>query len=604
MVLRISLLIFLNLGKILADADGSPISVKTPRGTLNGFRADYGNDQSQLYYGQGDVFLGIPFVEPPLGDKRFQKPTPMCAYPQDPWNATYYRDVCPQLAGGSCALSEQSEDCLYLNVFSPNVKSVFKYPVMVWIHGGGFKNGCAQQFGYKGAIRNLVSRGVVVVTVQYRIGAIGFFTTFTDDFPPNRGLLDQLEAIRWVSDNIQYFGGNPYKVTLFGESAGGVSVSAHTYSPLTQGLFQQAIMESGVVLTSFEGALGFSNLSQLRADKLCNFTDDRWQANDWTGLKECMLGKKPEDFTVLEGTNLLGWHICQDDYFFPGIPKDLAWSRPNIPTIIGSMRDEFAFYLLEIAKLIPLKFFDREFFENLFGDQAAFLGDRQNDVMGVLEKIYAPPGLTETDNAAWFKMSSDIFTAAGFTGFIVRELDNWLVNGNKEVYLFEQTYASKIGRDWNDTTVDQLTYKPVPHTAELGFIWVQETLWKPAIAANMVTAFDYKLADWYGEKWTNFARFAKPTLTDEWKPVQQRGVNNYYILDDPTMGGLKMADSVYRYTDDIAWTRVVPALAGDYPPDKPDYNNGTNPLPSRGPMMRIERYSPYFERLQTPRKSP
>uniref|UniRef100_A0A914CKL8 Carboxylic ester hydrolase n=1 Tax=Acrobeloides nanus TaxID=290746 RepID=A0A914CKL8_9BILA len=128
-----------------------------------------------------------------------------------------------------------------------------KYPVILWIHGGAFVTGSAfTSVNLPGAVRNFISNGIVVVSIQYRLGMLGFFTTKTDDFPPNRGLLDQVEAMKFVREEIDNFGGDPNKITIAGESAGSVSVSAHTYSPLSQNLFQQAIMESGAVWTCID----------------------------------------------------------------------------------------------------------------------------------------------------------------------------------------------------------------------------------------------------------------------------------------------------------------------------------------------------------------
>ncbi|VDM51449.1 unnamed protein product [Toxocara canis] len=143
---------------------------------------------------------------------------------------------------------------------------------MLWIHGGSLKDGSAREWGKEGVVRNLVSRGVVVVIIQYRLGTLGFFTTMSDEFPPNLGMLDQVEAIKFVVAQISYFGGDPYRLTLFGQSAGAASVSAHTYSPLSQNLFQQAIMESGTIMTCLNGTLGESKNSENIAKLICNIT--------------------------------------------------------------------------------------------------------------------------------------------------------------------------------------------------------------------------------------------------------------------------------------------------------------------------------------------
>ena len=124
-----------------------------------------------------------------------------------------------------------------MNIFTPNANSTYKYPVMLFIHGGAYTNGHAAEYPVRGIVRNFVSRGVIVVTFQYRLGMLGFFTTRTPEFPANLGLLDQVEAIKFVKEQIEFFGGNPYGITLFGQSAGSASVAAHTFSPLSQGLF-------------------------------------------------------------------------------------------------------------------------------------------------------------------------------------------------------------------------------------------------------------------------------------------------------------------------------------------------------------------------------
>uniref|UniRef100_A0A914XKG6 Carboxylic ester hydrolase n=1 Tax=Plectus sambesii TaxID=2011161 RepID=A0A914XKG6_9BILA len=235
------------------------VNVSTTKGVVAGYRADFGTDMSQTYYGSADVFLGIPYAAPPVGPLRFKPPQSSTAW-NSLLNATSFESYkqCPQLNSFISNPQGSSEDCLYLNVFSPNVSSLVKYPVMVWIHGGALVSGNAQFFGIKGTVRNLVSRGVVVVTLQYRLGLLGFFTTGTSDFPANLGMLDQVMALQWVKQEISAFGGDPSQVTIFGESAGGASVSAHTYSPLSKGLFQKAIMQSGVTLMELDGTHGYT----------------------------------------------------------------------------------------------------------------------------------------------------------------------------------------------------------------------------------------------------------------------------------------------------------------------------------------------------------
>ncbi|RCN51610.1 Carboxylesterase [Ancylostoma caninum] len=218
------------------------VTVRTSYGVVQGRRVDYGNDKNELYYGQADVFLGIPYAQPPTGNLRFRAPRSANPYNQI-YDATYYRPKCPQANAGNYV----NEDCLYLNVFTQRAgNQSASGAVMVFIDGAnGFGQGGCDSTTQKGIVRNLVSRGVVVVTLQYRLGALGFFTTFTQEFQPNLGMLDQVLALQWVNSEISNFGGDPNRVTLCGQGDGGCAVSAHTLSPISQTLFQQAIIQSG-----------------------------------------------------------------------------------------------------------------------------------------------------------------------------------------------------------------------------------------------------------------------------------------------------------------------------------------------------------------------
>lgn len=192
------------------------------------------------------VYRGVPYAKPPVGNLRFAPPAPLDASD----------DVIDCTVFGHCAVqepsmlvnTEPSEDCLYLNVWAPeNVASDAKLPVFVWIHGGGYYNGCGSMNYYDGT--EFVKQGVIVVTINYRLGALGFFAlqTLLDEYGTtgNWGTLDQIAALQWVQDNIAAFGGDPNAVTIAGESAGSFSVSSLVLSPRAKGLFRYAIMESG-----------------------------------------------------------------------------------------------------------------------------------------------------------------------------------------------------------------------------------------------------------------------------------------------------------------------------------------------------------------------
>jgi len=215
----------------------------------------------------GAVFKAIPFAEPPVGALRWREPQPV-----KPWrgvrDATRYAAACVQNPLGTGVFLgplarrygvryptprwELSEDCLYLNVWTPEWPVKEPWGVMLWLHGGSNRIGSGNEPGYDGA--ELAKRGVVVVTINYRLGPLGFFAhpELTRESPHgssgNYGLLDQIAALRWVRDNIAQFGGDPARVTVFGESAGAIDAGMLMCSPLAGGLFARAILESGPVL--------------------------------------------------------------------------------------------------------------------------------------------------------------------------------------------------------------------------------------------------------------------------------------------------------------------------------------------------------------------
>jgi para-nitrobenzyl esterase len=214
--------------------------------------------------GEIAVFKGIPFAQPPVGPLRWRPPQPIA-----PWSgirdATKSSCPCmqslkgvdsfvePLAASYGVAYSPQqldpSEDCLYLNVWTPQLQPAKHLPVMVWLHGGSNRVGSGSEPAYDGV--SLASRGVIVVTINYRLGVMGFFahpeltSESAHHSSGNYGLLDQIEALRWVKQNIAQFGGDPENVTLFGESAGSVDATTLMASPLAANLFRRVIAESG-----------------------------------------------------------------------------------------------------------------------------------------------------------------------------------------------------------------------------------------------------------------------------------------------------------------------------------------------------------------------
>lgn len=201
--------------------------------------------------GKIQIFKGIPFAAPPVGPLRWKEPQPVAPW-QGVRKATDFGPRCMQgNVFGDMAFRDSgpSEDCLHLNVWTPKTSASAKLPVMVWIYGGGFQAGATSEGRQDG--ENLAHKGVVVVSMNYRLGVFGFFShpELTKESPHhasgNYGLLDQAAALEWVHKNIAAFGGDPDNVTIFGESAGSFSVCAQMASPHSKNLIAKAIGESG-----------------------------------------------------------------------------------------------------------------------------------------------------------------------------------------------------------------------------------------------------------------------------------------------------------------------------------------------------------------------
>lgn len=208
---------------------------------------DLGRVQGKRQSGT-DFFGGVPYAAPPVGNLRWEPPEPVTPWAPATLDATRFGPDCWQvvdpLMNPTADVDQMSEDCLYLNIYTPAGQAAHneKLPVMVWLHGGAFQQGGARRPEYDG--RRLTERKTVVVTLNYRLGALGFLVSSSDGLFGNFGLMDQRAAMHWVKDHIRHFGGDPENVTLFGESAGAVMTVLHLMMDGAGYLFHKAIIQS------------------------------------------------------------------------------------------------------------------------------------------------------------------------------------------------------------------------------------------------------------------------------------------------------------------------------------------------------------------------
>jgi para-nitrobenzyl esterase len=280
------------------------------------------------------VYKGIPYAAPPLGDLRWREPQPVT-----PWEGVRLADTfAPACLQKGVSMPGEtpptvSEDCLYLNVWTPAGKPTGHLPVIVWIHGGGYSNGSASMPLYWGD--RLARKGVIVVTIAYRLGPLGYLAhpELTQESAHhssgNYGLMDQVAALEWIQRNIGAFGGDPKRVTLAGQSAGSMAVSMLMTSPRAKGLFQRAIGESGGLFEPLELAPGYW---------LANAEHDGQKYMASLGVASLQELRRIPAADLLGGTANAITHPVIEPYVLPLSPYDAFTSgrQNDVALLIGS----------------------------------------------------------------------------------------------------------------------------------------------------------------------------------------------------------------------------------------------------------------------------
>lgn len=432
-------------------------------------------------------FKGIPFAKPPVGELRWREPVPVSAS-NETFEAFNFAPspIQTQIDSERASMREQSEDCLYLNVWTDEESISKEKPVMVFIHGGSYGWGGTADPLYDGQNFIEAHRDVVLVTIAYRIGILGFidFSAVPGGkaYPAsgNLGLLDQICALRYIQDNIRSFGGDPTKVTVFGESAGAGSVSLLPLIPAAKGLFQRIIAESGSVALTFSKkeckaltqmllkAAGAKNMADLKALS----TDDIRQINE--ELNEYNIFPERDDIVLSE-------HLYED--YQMGMASD-------VDMMIGTNSDEMKYWIADLGSLQKYYFMCDYLFENN-------MKRVKEEDMRRVDAFMKLQALRGRFSRAW--RITELYNELLFRLPAIRQADFHSASGGR-TYVYYWKYPSGIPR------------LGACHAVELAYVFnnLDETIY----AGDNI---DPELAKTVQQMWVNFAKTGSPTIRGELK---------------------------------------------------------------------------------------
>jgi len=343
------------LALILSLGSCEDVKVKSPKGVIKGTRVDH--DFGQYYY----AFRGIRYAKAPTDELRFMPPVEVEAYTEE-FDATDDGNICPQF---DISASEPmgDEDCLNLNVYTPKIDKK-KRAVMVYIHGGAFIMGGGSSFFF--GPNYLLEKDVILVTLNYRLGALGFLATEDKAVGGNMGILDQILALKWVKNNIESFGGDPNKVTIFGEDAGAASVSILAVSPEANGLFQGAMTLSGNALCDHYIQKNPMEAAIELATRL-ECTSERGE-----DILKCLKRQTQQD--IIKKSQDMFMFFSFPRWFAPSVDGQVLPDTPEnlfvqgrftkVPFIVGQTKDEGAFFYRLVMNSFSNGVYDDNFIDH------------------------------------------------------------------------------------------------------------------------------------------------------------------------------------------------------------------------------------------------
>ncbi|XP_044756103.1 juvenile hormone esterase-like [Coccinella septempunctata] len=506
---------------LLTSVDVSEsIVIKTQNGLIRG-KTGYTVDRNRTYY----AFQGIPYAKPPVGNLRFQSPQPV-----EYWDGVLTTDTdAPRCVQTNKEQILGKEDCLYLNVYTPQLPDITKplLPVMVWIYGGGFEAGTSE---YNDTAPDyLLDQDVIFVSFNYRLGIFGFLSLGDTTVPGNNGLKDQNLALLWIKQNIINFGGDMDQITLFGQSAGSASVSYHLLAPHSRGLFNKVIMQSGTSFCLWAFSRSGPEVAKDLAKDLNISTNSSWDIlSGLRNVEAYHLQKKAKDAQnakylksdpkdgfifapVIEPDhpdaflNNRSYELMQTGNYFK-VTALLGYNSLEGWTQVSSL---FRVYLVKFdltpSYLVPI-------------DMNIVDPDVKNSVGKKIKYQYfglMPVSLSTKDLMLY--ISDDQF---------VRPIQKFakLLAQHSPTYLYKFHYQGSLGGVSNRTSTG------VAHAEELGYLFRRDNI-KATASDELTRSRMIKL-------WTNFAKYGDPTPENDqllqnqrWPPIYPNSTINSFNID-------------------------------------------------------------------------
>ena len=440
------------------------LPVRTESGLVNGVP---GSDAAIT------VFKAIPYAAPPVGKLRWAAPRPPQRW-EGVRKADHFTNGCPQ--DFPKLGTPMDEDCLYLNVWTPAKLSSAALTVLVWIHGGGLLVGAAREPLFDG--EELAKKGIVVVTLDYRLGVLGFFAhpDLTKESPHHAsgdyGFLDELAALQWIHHNINGFGGDSNKVTIFGQSAGALSVNALVASPLAKGLFRAGISESGGIGAGFRR----TQMPSLEESEKAGVVFAKSMGADSLAALRAMPPQKLLKDGRFPEPNIDGW-------FFPESIEAIykTGRQSKIPLLLGSDSDEGQHFIRSALS-------------------ASDVAERAQKDYGTAAKTFLELYPSDSDQSA--KMSQQ-YLFADKAALAERNLAGYVVRGGAKAYLYFFAYLDTGG--YNSEPPSLGLKLGADHGAELPYVFGLLNHWKTTVPEN-----DLKLQSIVMSYWTNFVKILNP----------------------------------------------------------------------------------------------